>query len=867
MSYVREPARAPLFERETPLRLLGNALEAACKGHGSIASVIGEAGLGKTALVNAFCRRQRNVAVLRGSCDALSTPRPLGPIRDIAREVGGALEKSFASGRDAVFDALLALVSAEKTTLLVIEDAHWADEATLDLVRFLGRRLRERRCLLIITTRRQDSATRRGLSHILSVLPTGTVQSIELDPLSPAAVEAWASSLGRSAEHLHAMTGGNPFFISELLAARGAELPGSVRDAVLASAGHLTAVARDVLNQCAVVPGALDAWMVEALWPPPAPGVSECLDAGILMMSGARLSFRHELARRALLEALPTGQARRCHERMLECLLATHPEHHLGRIVHHAAAAGRAELVSRFGVVAAQEAAAVGAHREAASHWARTLEYGALLADEKRAEFSEAYAYELYLTSQIAEARRMRERALELRTVLEDRVRIGDNSRWLSRIAWAMGDRREALLYAERAVERLEQGPPCRELAYALANRSMLAMLAGSSREALQHGARALELSRRLGDWEIAAHTLNTIGTAKTGAGDDSGWADLEESLALSLKHQLIEQAGRAFTNLTSRLVVARDHARTDEVLAQGIPFCERLDLDFPGLYLHQLRAQSWLHRGDWNRAQAGSGALLELSDLPVISRIPALVVAARVRIRRGQRSGLTMLDEAFALARNTGEFQRLGPIASAAAEATWLGLAPAEYGRPSAEVLDADAAGFEDHWLADELAFWTWRAFGTAAIAPQGATPYVLHMQGDPRGAAQAWAALGCPYEQAIALLDLSDPEAMSEALELVEGLGATPLIQLVRRKGRPAAAAELAAAPTSSSDGDLTPRQHEILILLNEGLTNDAISRKLFLSQKTVGNHVQAILERLGARSRTEAVFVARQRGLLNG
>ncbi|HEY2340835.1 MAG TPA: LuxR C-terminal-related transcriptional regulator, partial [Steroidobacteraceae bacterium] len=531
-----------------------------------------------------------------------------------------------------------------------------------------------------------------------------------------------------------------------------------------------------------------------------------------------------------------------------------------------AAAAGRAELVSRYGVVAAQEAAAVGAHREAASHWARTLEYGALLSDEKRAEFSEAYAYELYLTSQIAEARRMRERALELRTVLEDRVRIGDNSRWLSRIAWAMGDRREALLYAERAVERLEQGPPCRELAYALANRSMLAMLAGNTREALQHGARALELSRRLGDWEIAAHTLNTIGTAKTGAGDESGWADLEESLALSLKHHLTEQAGRAFANLTSRLVVARDHARTDQVLGQGIPFCERLDLDFPGLYLHQLRAQSWLHRGDWNRAQAGSGALLELSDLPVVSRIPALVVAARVRIRRGQRNGLAMLDEAFALARNTGEFQRLGPIASAAAEASWLGLAPPEFGRPPEELLEVDAAGFEDHWLADELAFWTWRAFGTPAIAPQGATPYVQHMQGDPRGAAQAWAALGCPYEQAIALLDLSDAEAMSEALELVEGLGATPLIQLVRRKGRPAAAAEL-AAPTSSSDSDLTPRQHEILILLNEGLTNDAISRKLFLSQKTVGNHVQAILERLGARSRTEAVFVARQRGLLNG
>ena len=162
------------------------------------------------------------------------------------------------------------------------------------------------------------------------------------------------------------------------------------------------------------------------------------------------------------------------------------------------AAAGRAEFVTRYGVDAAREAAAVGAHREAASHWARILEYGALLSDEKRAEFSEAYAYELYLTGQVAEAQSMRERALELRLGLQDRVRAGDNMRWLSRIAWSMGDRPRAADLAERAVARLEQGPACRELAYALSNRSMLAMLGGKTSEALEHGARAIELAQPL---------------------------------------------------------------------------------------------------------------------------------------------------------------------------------------------------------------------------------------------------------------------------------------------------------------------------------------------------------------------------------
>jgi hypothetical protein len=320
MASVRENSRAPLFERESALRILGNALDLATKGHGSVVSVVGEAGLGKTALVNAFRRRQRGASVLRGLCDALSTPRPLGPIRDIARDVGGALEQSFAAGRDAVFEALLAVISADKVTIRLVEDAHWADEATLDLIRFLGRRLRERRCLLIITTRRQDSATRRSLTHILGALPTGAVQSINLELLSPGAVEAWAASLDRSAESLHAMTGGNPFFVSELLQSKGARLPGSVRDAVLAGAADLTAPAREVLDQCAVVPGEIDAWLVETLWPAPASGVTECLDNGILVSSGAQLGFRHELARRVLLEALAPGHARRCHARPQDAL-------------------------------------------------------------------------------------------------------------------------------------------------------------------------------------------------------------------------------------------------------------------------------------------------------------------------------------------------------------------------------------------------------------------------------------------------------------------------------------------------------------------------------------------------------------------
>jgi tetratricopeptide (TPR) repeat protein len=333
----------------------------------------------------------------------------------------------------------------------------------------------------------------------------------------------------------------------------------------------------------------------------------------------------------ALLEELAPGKARKCHAKVLDCLLANQPERSLGRIVHHAAAAGRAELVTRYGVDAAREAAAVGAHREAAAHYGRTLEYGVLLPDDERAVLCEARAYELYLIGQIPDAQRMRERALELHVRLGDSLRIGDNIRWLSRIAWARGDQPQALALAERAIERLEQVSPGRELAFALSNRSQLAMLADRMAEAVEFGTRALDLARRLGDLEIEAHALNNIGSARGLSGDSSGLQDLERSLDIAVRHNLVEHAARAWTNIASIRIVARDHAGTEQLLERGITYTERLDLPFEGHCLYALRAQLWLDRGEWSRAAAAPSALRELTHQAVVSGIPAVVVAARV--------------------------------------------------------------------------------------------------------------------------------------------------------------------------------------------------------------------------------------------
>src|SRR5919198_2984189 len=132
-----------LLERDeelAPLRALGGAAGA---GHGALVLVTGEAGIGKSALVEAFARSQVGaLRVLWGWCDQLTTPRPLGPVRDLARQLRGRLIDQLAAGNDAgAVDALLDEISGPPGSVLVIEDAHWADEATLDLLTVLTRRI------------------------------------------------------------------------------------------------------------------------------------------------------------------------------------------------------------------------------------------------------------------------------------------------------------------------------------------------------------------------------------------------------------------------------------------------------------------------------------------------------------------------------------------------------------------------------------------------------------------------------------------------------------------------------------------------------------------------------------------------------
>ena len=202
-----------LLERDTHLAHLEEHRRLAAAGQGRVVLVGGEAGVGKTALVEAFARRAAQAAgVLRMSCDALSTPSPLGSARDLAPFLGISSDRmaSEAGDRDRLFRAILAAFAARpEPTVVIGEDAHWSDGASLELLRFLSRRIGALRLLLVVTFRDDEVGPDHPLRLVLGDLATSpTVHRLGVLPLSEGAVGQLAAGSGRDPADLHRLTGG-----------------------------------------------------------------------------------------------------------------------------------------------------------------------------------------------------------------------------------------------------------------------------------------------------------------------------------------------------------------------------------------------------------------------------------------------------------------------------------------------------------------------------------------------------------------------------------------------------------------------------------------------------------------------------------
>jgi DNA-binding CsgD family transcriptional regulator len=734
-------------------------------------------------------------------------------------------------------------------------------------LRVLARRLRRLPALVVATYRDDELSRTHPLRVLLGELATERrVTRLSLPLLSSAGVARLAGDRLDDVEHLYRLTGGNPFFVTEVLAAESDGAPDTVRDAVLARAARLPPRTRRLLEAVAVVPSRAELWLLDAIAPLSLTGLEACLASGMLLADRETVQFRHEIARTSIEESLPPDQALSMHRRALAALVERGDGIDPARVAHHAAAVGDGRSVLAYAPVAAERAARLRAHREAAAHLASALRYVALLPRSRRVDLLERHAYECYLTSQPQLAAESRRKALAEHEAAGDLLRQGDTHRWLSRLAWFSGDGATAETEARLAIELLEPLGSTTQLAMAFSNQSQLCMLGDDPAGAREWGGRAILLAEQLGDQEILAHALNNTGTAEAMSGVAEGRATLERSLRIAESEGLEEHVARALTNLASTAIAMHDLDPGLRWADEGIEFCSEHDLDSWRLYLTGWRARARLERGEYDLAARDASTALDAPSL-VPTRVNSLVVLGRIRGRRGDGDPWPLLDEALAAATKADELQRRVPVAAARAEVRLL------EGRPELVAAETDpvlgpALARGPVPSTGELLVLRRRA-GIADPPCEGLPePWALELAGRHREAAAVWGELAFPYERAQAMVASDDEELARAGLAALQDLGASAAASAAGRQLRERGLQGLSRGPrtaTARTPYGLTARQLEVLVLLAGGLRNSEIAARMVLSERTVEHHVSAVLSKLAVETRAQAAHVATRDGLV--
>jgi DNA-binding CsgD family transcriptional regulator len=817
---------------------------------GRLVLLAGEAGAGKTALVREFCSRVNGRRVLWGGCDALVTPRPLGPFLDIAP----------ATSPDALpHEVLVSLLDdlGGRPAIVVLEDLHWADGATLDVLRLLGRRIGTTRALVLVTYRDDELDPQHPLRLVLGGLSSGNgVRRLRVEPLSRDAVRTLAEPAALDGDELHRRSGGNPFFVTEVVATGGEVLPATVRDAVLARSARLEPTARRLLEAVAIVPARAELWLLERVVAAELDRLDECLASGMLREDGIGVTFRHELARLAVEEAVAPDRRRRLHGEILAAL-STPPSGlpDPARLAHHAEGAGDDAALALHAPAAAVGAAAHGAHREAASQYARALRVSGDL------ELLEPLAHEQYLSGQNEAALATRQEALGRYHAEGAPLRQGEQLCWISRLSWHLGRQKEADEAVRAAIELLQPLPPGHELALAYATMAGGRGVALDLEGATLWGARAIALAQELGDHAIVFRAQLAVGTVEAVAG--RGLEPLQRGFRLALEHGFEELVALAYGNLAVIHCRRREWAAATKMFEEGLRYTSERNLENDRVFLLMWRGWSALVQSRWDEAATDLTGIVRDPGTAHRFRGSALLALGLLRARLGDPGVWESLDEAKAIALQAAEPPRRAPLACACAEAAVLA---GDLRRAAAELDPFQPASLADRWIAGELAVWARRA-GAAETEPGPVPePFALELAGDRAGAAAAWKALGCSYDAALALAWSEEEAELAQAYEELLALGANPAAALVARRLR-ARGVRVSRGPrpsTRENAAGLTARELDVLSLVSEGLRNAEIAERLFLSPKTVDHHVSAILRKLPARTRTEAGAEAVRLGL---
>ncbi len=851
-----------LLEREAVLRDLTGHLQAAVSGPGRLALVRGEAGIGKTTVVQRLAQvADPRIRVLIGACDPLATPRPLGPLLDLAPRLGPAVRTALTgtltgtSRSDEVFDRLLADLNAYPS-LLVVEDVHWADEATMDLLRYLARRLPDVPALVLTTYRDDEVGRTHDLTSLLGTLAAYPwVYRHDLAPLSRRAVARLATGHAVDAEQLYRVSAGNPFIVTEILAAPDEPIPATVREAVAGRLAGLSDTARTAVDVLAVLGRRVPPPLLADILPDPDEALGEAVACGIVRTEGQVTEFRNELTRLAVLEAVPAARRLRVHRHVLAAMRSGPVAgHDLALLADHAEGAGDAAAVLEYAPAAAVRAAALGAHREAAAQYARALRCADRLPPDQHAALLEGHSQACFLSSSLDEGVASRRTAVGLRRALGDRLREGEDLRWLSCWLWPAGRTAEAGRIGLDAVRLLEGLGPSRELARAHLNLCQLACYGHEGvAVATGHARKAIALGERFGDAGVLVQARFHAAAARV-LSEGRGWEECEQQVSRALAQDLPVDAGFMAVIMCWLAALRRDAARTAAAVRRAEAHC--LDRDLLTYLLCTRAWGSWglLNRGSWSQAADAAQRVRSHPGSPPVVKALALTVVGLVRARQGRSPVWPLLDEAANLVDAHCRLDT-GLGWEARVEAAWLAgrheLVQAEARRGLAALADRTHP-----WLSGPLACWIRRAGGEPPRVP-AAGPYALELAGDWAGAAALWDALGCPYDAALARLS-GDAPALRQALAAFEALGARPAVARTRTVMRACGVRPIRRGPQAATRANpygLTNREMDVLKLLHEGLSDAEISARLYISPKTAGHHVGAVLNKLGVHTRHEA------------
>jgi DNA-binding CsgD family transcriptional regulator len=861
-----------LVERDRSLATLRATIDGAISGDGAGVAVVGEPGIGKSTLIAAACQTTAGsgARVLRASCDPLSTPRPLGPFRDLAVDAGYAATIR----RDdlllsEICEQVFAAVSSEPT-VLVIEDLHWVDAASVDVLRFLARRVSSRPLALLVSYRDHEIEPGHSARPLLGDFARlDALRTLRLDALSVAGVGELLAGTTLEPTTVHALTGGNPFFVTEVAKDSDRPLPASVRDAVLARTTEVTAADFEVLQLVATAPDRLDDRALPAL------GVDlptlRRLDAtGLLTRGRDGLMFRHELARQAVESSIPPGGAPRLHARLVAALEQIQPPDP-AVLTHHAVGARDGVRAARYAREAARQATGAGSHTEAVSFYRIALDHliGAPAGERARLLFQ--LGFEQYMTNRLADAIATVSATFPLWAQAGDPDGLAAAHDAVAVFEYYNARRRHAEQHADRATDIA--GTSGTDLTYGVvrATRGYLAYMRNDFDLAVTCYDDAGRIATTEHNDALDIRTRLIRAAADLAGGDDGARSRVADVIEDARNHNLDELASTGYSNLANLDVEQRRLRDAQHVLEQSLPFTTERDIPICRQWQTGVRSRLHFARGHWSAALEDAAFVLDGDGMPLAMVWP-LLVSGLVPLRRGSEARTSEpadpLEDAWELVGNIDEPLRRLAVLSALAERMWMTEVPDDRVTELAPALLQRCARINGtSWAAGDLAVWLVRLGMPVPDLPAVAEPFRLMLDRRADRAASWWHRAGEPFAQAMAWSDSAAPADRIRAVEMLDQLGAVGTADRLRGALRRDGVPQVPARPrvsTRSNPAGLTNRQLDVAKLVARGFTNAEIATRLYISPKTADHHVSALLTKLGVTNRRAVVVQAEELGL---